>query len=181
MFYSENASKHCFIDSLATEEVYTRVCRDYQFIDIPTHGCADNPDNPYIIFHESDNDSVLLATNDGKLELEDVFDLYPMRADLVTLTACQSGIGKNIPGEGMISLVRGFLYAGVSNITYSLFKIKSGYSKEIMVNFYSEINKQKGNVSYSKALQLAKIRLIDDQNQAATPSDWSPIILMGVN
>jgi|GEM_PF-3081570 len=178
-YYNNEPNKYCHIDSLATKEEFIKQCKEFRYIDLPTHGCTENINNPYLQFYTPKNKKDL--TDDGRLEMEDVFNLYPMKADLLTLTACQSGLGENIPGEGMISLVRGFLYAGVSNITYSLFNIKSGYSKEIMVNFYSEINKQKGEISYSRAMQLAKIRLMDDQKQDVTPIDWSPIILMGVN
>lgn len=178
---SPSDSSSCYISNFATEGSFIKNCRKYRLIDIASHGCLEDKANPYIVFYNKNRKSESLSDN-GKLDIKDIFNLYPMDADLVTLSACESGMGKNIAGEGMISLVRGFLYAGASNITYSLFEVNDSDAKDLMITFYKKIALNPKEISYSKAMQKAKVALLDKEtNPNLRIIDWSPIILMGIN
>ncbi len=98
-----------------------------------------------------------------------------MNADLVVLSACESGVGKLVTGEGFISMSRAFSSTGVSNLVFSLWKVTDVYAKEIMLSFYSELLKGE---SYSNSLRKAKMKMIKSKNMSI-PILWSCFLLIG--
>ena len=94
----------------------------------------------------------------------------------MVLSSCESGIGRYVEGEGVMSLTRGFIYSGTPNIVCSLWKVYDRYTEKLMVKFYKQILKDK---SYSRALQMAKIKMINDK-KTADPRKWSGFVLIGV-
>ena len=119
------------------------------------------------------------------LFLNEVYNLE-LNADLVTLSACESGIGKSVKGEGLLSLSRGFLYAGAKNLVVSLWKADDQATSELMLAFYQELLKGK---SKAEALREAKLQLLEHEWQKgearhlgteyADPSCWASFILVG--
>jgi len=107
--------------------------------------------------------------------------LYPneisqlqLNSDLVFLSCCKSGVGKLAEGEGMLSINRNFLYSGVSNIVFTLFKIYDRKTPMLTQRFYEEV--LQNQKTYAQALQLAKKQMIE---QNIPPKYWSGFLLLG--
>jgi CHAT domain-containing protein len=75
---------------------------------------------------------------DGYLRLHDIYNLN-LPADLVVLSACQTGVGKQIKGEGLIRLTRGFTYAGAARVVASLWKVDDEATRDLMEEFYKQM------------------------------------------
>jgi CHAT domain-containing protein len=96
-------------------------------------------------------------------------------ADLVVLSACESGLGKVVRGEGILGLTRGFLYAGARNVVVSLWQVADKSTADLMVEFYRNVL---NGESFSAALRNAKLALIK-AGKYAYPLEWSPFVLVG--
>jgi CHAT domain-containing protein len=114
---------------------------------------------------------------DGVLYSGEIYNLK-LNADLVVLSACETGLGKIQKGEGIIGLTRALLYAGTKNIIVSLWKVTDKSTSDLMVDFYKNSLKSKGRLSYSGALRNAKLKMISERKYAH-PFFWSPFILIG--
>ncbi|WP_299452895.1 CHAT domain-containing protein [uncultured Microscilla sp.] len=100
----------------------------------------------------------------------------PLKAQLVVLSSCESGVGKFETGEGVMSLARGFLHAGAQSVVSSLWEADDVYTKKLMILFYNRALFQK--VPYSQALSFAKRQLLSQEPQLH-PKYWSNFILIG--
>src|SRR6185503_5480807 len=78
------------------------------------------------------------SPQDGYLSLPDIYHLR-VPVDLVVLSACQTGLGKDVRGEGLIGLTRGFMYAGASSVVASLWKVDDEATAELMKRFYKNM------------------------------------------
>jgi CHAT domain-containing protein len=114
---------------------------------------------------------------DGVLFLGEIYNLR-LDADLVTLSACETGLGKISRGEGIIGLTRALLYAGARNVMVSLWKVADASTGDLMVNFYTNILEARKNTRISAAMREAKLSMIKDQKYA-NPYYWSPFIMVG--
>lgn len=144
----------------------------YNLIHFATHASANDefPDYSYLAFEDTDNSSNLLY-------VKDLYN-YQINADMVTLSACQTGFGKLQKGEGMLSLARGFNYAGVPSIVTTLWKINDQSTSEIMQSFYENLS---DGLSKKEALRQAKISYLDSNDDAFLrhPYYWSGIVITG--
>ncbi|MDH3252369.1 MAG: CHAT domain-containing protein, partial [Ignavibacteria bacterium] len=95
--------------------------------------------------------------------------------DLVVLSSCESGMGKLMRGEGMLSMTRGFFYAGARNVMFSLWKVYDHHTRQLMVEFYDNIHR---GLSFSSSLQKAKLKLISNAT-SAFPAKWAGFVLLG--
>ncbi len=111
---------------------------------------------------------------DGLLQAYEVFNLK-LRADLVTLSACQTGMGKELRGEGVIGLTRAFMFAGASSVMVSLWQVSDRSTADLMIRFYQHLNRKQ---SKTEALRRAKLELIG-RGHYAHPYYWAPFILTG--
>ncbi len=109
----------------------------------------------------------------GKLYISDVMNLQ-LKAELVVLSSCESGVGKLQQGEGMMALHRAFLYAGAQNIVYSLFKVPQDSTSELIQTFFRYALEGNG---YPDALRKAKLELV--KNESMEPIDWAGFALIG--
>lgn len=159
----------------AKEDSFKTNVSDYKIVHIASHSFMneDQPDISGVIFAQP-TDSVF--TNDGILYSAETYNL-DLSADLVVLSSCESGLGKLFKGEGMIALTRGFLYSGVSNIIFSLWKIPDKHTSELMVEFYKQMISGK---SYAESLRQAKLKLISN-SLTARPRSWAGFLLIGVD
>ena len=98
-------------------------------------------------------------------------------ADLVVLSACETGLGKISKSEGIIGLSRALLYAGADNIIVSLWKVSDESTTKLMVDFYS--NLLENEIDKAKALHDAKLKMIEQGGTFAHPFFWSPFVLIG--
>jgi CHAT domain-containing protein len=111
---------------------------------------------------------------DGLLQVYEVFNLK-LTADLVVLSACKTGLGKEVKGEGLIGLTRAFLYAGARSVVVSLSQVVDASTAELMARFYEEMDRIQEK---AEALRRAKLGLIEG-GRYAHPYYWSPFILVG--
>lgn len=112
---------------------------------------------------------------DGFLRLHDVYNLR-FEADLVVLSACETALGKEIKGEGIIGLTRGFMYAGNSDVVASLWKVDDRATTELMKRFYQKMLKE--NLRPADALRKAQISMIREK-AAQNPFYWAAFTLQG--
>ena len=80
-------------------------------------------------------------TQDGFLRANDIYNLK-LPAELVVLSACQTGLGKEIKGEGLVGLTRGFMYAGAARVVVSLWNVNDKATADLMTKFYEKMLKQ---------------------------------------
>ncbi|HEX6728927.1 MAG TPA: CHAT domain-containing protein, partial [Pyrinomonadaceae bacterium] len=146
----------------------------YSIVHFATHGLLD-PKRP-------EHSGLLLSTitPDGKaqngfLSLQDV---YQLRApvNLVVLSACQTGLGKDVRGEGLIGLTRGFMYAGASSVVASLWKVDDEATAELMKHLYS--NMLEKGMTPAAALREAQ-NSIREQPLWRAPYYWAGFTLQG--
>ena len=113
-----------------------------------------------------------LHGQDGLLELDEVTNLK-LNADLVVLSACQTGQGRMWNAEGVSGLARAFLYAGSRGVLCSLWRVDDAATAELMVALDSGL---KAGQAASEALRSAQIAMIQDERP---PLEWAPFILIG--
>jgi CHAT domain-containing protein len=111
---------------------------------------------------------------DGFLTVPEIFNLK-LSADLAVLSACQTALGKEVTGEGLVGLSRAFFYAGVPSLIVSLWNVVDGSTPDLMLDFYQNLDRMQDKV---KALQAAKLSMIS-RREYAHPSYWAPFILLG--
>ena len=96
-----------------------------------------------------------------------------LQADLVVLSACETGLGKEVKGEGLMSLMRAFMYAGASSVVISLWNVNDESASDLMIRFYRNL---KTGMSKGEALRQAQLETINDNG---FPFFWAPFILVG--
>lgn len=173
MFESQNKKSAGYFHNLATEENFKKNISEYKYIHIATHGIMNEkyPDLSGLIFSQpSDTSSV----EDGVLYAGEAYNLN-LNADILTLSSCESGIGKLVSGEGLMALTRGFLYSGVKNIIVSLWDVYDKYTRDLMIDLYKNI--LNGN-TYASSLRQAKLNMIKNSD-TAFPGKWSGFVLIG--
>ena len=114
-------------------------------------------------------------SEDGFLRLHDIYNLH-LPAELVVLSACDTATGKSVKGEGLVSLVRGFMYAGASRVVASLWKVDDEATKELMVNFYRGMIEE--SLSAAAALRQAQLKMWNEKYWRS-PFFWGAFVLQG--
>jgi CHAT domain-containing protein/Tfp pilus assembly protein PilF len=147
----------------------------YGLVHFATHGCIDNrhPELSGLVLSQVDREG---RAQDGILWLKDIYDLH-LNADLVVLSACQTALGKEIQGEGLISLTRGFLYAGSARVVASLWKVEDRATFQLMKRFYGALL-GKTPQSAAAALRQAQLDMARDK-RFASPYYWAGFSLQG--
>ncbi|HEY9808580.1 MAG TPA: tetratricopeptide repeat protein [Halomicronema sp.] len=146
----------------------------YQIIHLATHGLLDpvNPELSGIVLSLYDSQG---KSQDGFLRLHDIFNLN-LPAELVVLSACETGLGENIKGEGLIGLTRGFMYAGAKRVVVSLWSVNDVATSELMAKFYQKILQEKQNPV--TALREAKLEMWKSE-QWKSPYYWAAFTVQG--
>ena len=114
---------------------------DYRILHFATHGLLDStrPELSSLVFSLYDEDG---KAKDGFLRLDQIYNLN-LDSDLVVLSACQTALGKDVRGEGLIGLTRGFMYAGARRVVASLWKVDDAATAEFMRRFYRNFLQKK--------------------------------------
>lgn len=162
-----------YLENEATEaNLKSAKLSSYRYLHFATHGFVNeaNPKLSGLIFAP---DSA--SGEDGVLYLPEIYNLG-LNADLVVLSACETGLGKISRGEGLIGLSRGFLYAGAANLLVSLWQINDVSTANLMVEFYRNMLDGRGKTA---ALREAKQTLMSSNPQYANPYYWAPFVLIG--
>lgn len=92
------------------------------------------------------------------------------------LSACETGIGKMVRGEGMIGLTRAFMYAGAPSLVVSLWRVADLSTARLMEQFYDKLVTQR--LGKDESLRQAKLALLEEE-VLAHPFSWAPFILVG--
>jgi CHAT domain-containing protein/Tfp pilus assembly protein PilF len=121
---------------------------------------------------------LLLARDDdpsdnGLLQVYEIFNLE-LTADLVVLSACDTALGKNVSGEGLIGVSRALLYAGAASVVVSLWQVSDASASDLMIRFYRHLSEGKQK---SEALRLSKLEMIREGK--AHPYHWAAFTLIG--
>jgi CHAT domain-containing protein len=114
-------------------------------------------------------------TEDGFLRAHELYNLN-LPAELVVLSACQTGLGKQIRGEGMIGLTRGFMHAGAARVVVSLWNVNDKATSELMTRFYQKMLKEQQTPA--AALRAAQVELWK-QKTWQSPYFWAAFVLQG--
>lgn len=112
---------------------------------------------------------------DGFLRANEIYNLN-LPAELVVLSACQTGLGKEIKGEGLVGLTRGFMYAGAARVVVNLWSVSDNATSELMGEFYRKMLKE--GQRPAEALRTAQIKMWK-QKQWASPYYWAAFTLQG--
>jgi CHAT domain-containing protein len=147
----------------------------YGLVHFATHGCIDNrhPELSGLVLSQVDARG---RRQDGILWLKDIYNLR-LNADLVVLSACQTALGKEIQGEGLIGLTRGFLYAGSSRVVASLWKVNDRATSQLMHLFYKSML-GKEHLRAAAALQHAQLEMRKVPGRSS-PYYWAAFSLQG--
>jgi CHAT domain-containing protein/predicted negative regulator of RcsB-dependent stress response len=148
---------------------------EYRIVHFAAHGILNNihPELSGIVLSLVDKEG---HPQDGFLRLQDIYNLR-LPAELVVLSACQTGLGKEIKGEGLIGLTRGFMYAGALRIVASLWKVDDRATGELMKRFYQGMLGPEA-LSPAGALRQAQLSLWK-QKQWRAPYYWAAFVLQG--
>jgi CHAT domain-containing protein len=148
---------------------------EYRIVHFATHGMLNNihPELSGIVLSLIDKTG---RQQDGFLRLQDIYSLK-LSAELVVLSACQTGLGKEIKGEGLIGLTRGFMYAGAPRIVASLWKVDDRATSELMKRFYQGLLGPEA-LSAAGALRQAQLSIWKEKQWRA-PYYWAAFVLQG--
>lgn len=151
---------------------------EYQMVHFATHGCISEkrPASSGLIFSLLDRTG---EYTDGYLRLNDIYNLK-LPAELVTLSACESGKGKQVEGEGLIGLSRGFMYAGAKSVTVSLWNVNDRATARLMEKYYTKMLKD--GLPPSQALRAAQLEMWNgnkSNNRWKAPYYWAAFTVLG--
>lgn len=147
---------------------------NYRIVHFATHGLldSDRPELSGLVLSLIDENG---APQNGFLRMADIYNLR-LRAEMVVLSACQTGLGKEIKGEGLIGLTRGFMYAGAQRVVASLWQVDDMATAELMKRFYRGVLKD--GARPAAAMRAAQLELMK-QKRWSTPYYWAGFILQG--
>jgi CHAT domain-containing protein len=146
----------------------------YRMVHFATHGLLNNvhPELSGVVLSLVDEKG---ADTDGFLRLHDIFNLN-LPAELVVLSACETGLGKDVQGEGLVGLTRGFMYAGAKRVAVSLWSVNDVATAELMKRFYQQML-EKG-VNPVAALRAAQLEMLKSEQWKA-PYYWAAFVVQG--
>lgn len=158
----------------ATETAFKELASGFEIIHLAVHGVGDTE---YAIDSRLEFNSSLDSINDGKLYAHELYNLDLKKLRLAVLSACETGIGKEVAGEGVFSIARGFAYAGAPSIVMSLWKVSDKHTARLIESFYKKLD---GGESIDRALRSAKLSFLENaDNVEAFPYHWSGFIAQG--
>jgi CHAT domain-containing protein len=170
---SEDSMKALDFDASVQKAVSGELA-GYRIVHFATHGLLNtaHPELSGLVLSLFDRQG---KSQNGFLKLQDVYNLN-LPTDLVVLSACQTGLGREIKGEGLVGLTRGFMYAGARNVVASLWKVNDVATAELMGHFYSALLTD--GMQPAAALRSAQLTLWR-QNRWASPYYWAPFTIQG--
>jgi CHAT domain-containing protein/Tfp pilus assembly protein PilF len=168
------AQRQVYLGEDAREETVKSEKLDaYRYIHFASHGFIDEskPGRSGILLSRDAH-----SAEDGILQMGEIMRLR-LKAELVTLSACSTGLGKLVSGEGILGLTRAFFYSGARNVTVSLWNVNDSSTSTLMKAFYESLNQ---GLSKGAALRQAKLTLL--RGKEATwhhPYYWAAFVMVG--
>jgi CHAT domain-containing protein/tetratricopeptide (TPR) repeat protein len=164
-----------FRNESATEENFRKHSKDYDILHLAMHAFINDSLPAFSRFAFSQNNDNQ-PQKDGWLNTADIYNL-DIKARLTVLSACNTGSGNLRKGEGVMSLARGFLYAGCPTIVMTLWEVEDNAGTKIMSSFYQNLKKGR---STDEALRLAKLNYLENANpRMAHPHYWLGYVSIG--
>ena len=165
---AEYTESNTLMEYESTETNFKINAPSFSRIHLATHGFfnEENPLYSFMLFNQTEED-------DGLLEVHEIFGL-DLRAEMIVLSACQTGLGKISRGDDIIGLSRAFLFAGTPRVVVSLWNVADESTAYLMIRF----NKYLKTHSAANALHLAQH---DAMHKYPDPFYWAPFILIGVD
>jgi CHAT domain-containing protein len=147
---------------------------DYRIVHFATHGLLNSeyPELSGLALSLVDENG---KAQDGFLRMHEIYNLR-LPADLVVLSACQTALGKEIKGEGLVGLTRGFMYAGAERVVASLWQVDDLATAELMKRFYQAMLKD--GLRPAEALRAAQIEM-SKQKRWSAPYYWAGFVIQG--
>lgn len=155
------------MDNAATKNAFLKDAKNYSILHLSTHGTGGDFFEP-----------AQIAFIDKPISINELYSI-DLNTDLVVLSACETGVGELKRGEGVLSIARGFQYAGAKKVLYSLWQISDLSTSQIMASFYKRLDHSK-SVSYSnRQSKLDYLNNKDIKNLKKSPYYWSAFTLYG--
>jgi CHAT domain-containing protein len=154
--------------------VLSKELGQYRIVHFATHGLLDNehPDLSGLVFSLVDEQG---KPQNGFLDLEDIYNL-DLPVDMVVLSACETALGKEIRGEGLVGLTRGFMYAGAPRVVASLWKVDDAATADLMGRFYRAMLHD--HLRPAAALRQAQLEM-SKEKRWTNPYDWAAFVIQG--
>jgi CHAT domain-containing protein len=180
--------RQAYLDRAASEERAKAVGKGARILHFATHGFVDDrsPFDSGLVL--SIPEELTEGRDNGLLQVWEIFESVRLNADLVVLSACETGVGEIRGGEGIIGLTRAFQYAGARSVLASLWRVEDEATAELMQRFYRHL---KAGKAKDEALRAAQVELIRrplrvpdgrgdwTQRNAAPPYFWAALQLVG--
>ena len=169
-----SAESKVYLGAEAREEtVKSEKLADFRYVHFASHGFLDEttPGRSGILLARDPQSS-----EDGILQMDEIMRLK-MNADLVTLSACSTGLGKFVNGEGVLGLTRAFFYAGARNVAVSLWNVNDSATATLMGDFYRNLNR---GLPKAEAMRRAKLAMLrGSQASWRHPYYWAAFVVQG--
>ena len=146
----------------------------YRFLHFATHGLLDSryPSLSALALSQYDENG---RAQEGFLNVHDIYRLR-LNADVVVLSACETALGREIRGEGLLGLTQGFMYAGAKSLVVSLWKVSDRATAELMMRFYAHLFRD--GQSPAEALRNAQVSIASERGWRH-PYYWGAFVLIG--
>ncbi len=164
-----------YLGAEATEEHAKSIGGNVRYIHFATHGFLDErfPLNSALVL--TIPQKVAEGGDNGLLQAWEIFEQMRIDADLVTLSACNTALGQQMSGEGLVGLTRAFQYAGAHSILASLWSVEDFWTMRLMELFYGQLRAGKSKDEGLRQAQLSLLR----QPGSSSPSRWAAFTLIG--
>ena len=162
---AELFSSKAYSGPSVSKDMVVRTCTNKDIIHFSCHG----------FFNDVDPlSSGIVLYNKAVLTAREIFDMR-LNTELVTLSACETGLNERSPGDELIGLTRAFLYAGAPSVVVSLWSVDAQSTHDLMLGFYRHLKK---GLDKATALQQAQIKIMEEK-EYSHPYYWAPFILVG--
>ncbi len=160
-------------DAAADPELLARLA-DYRVLHFATHALLDRrrPELSGLVLSRWDETG---RPRDGLLRLHDIYDLR-LPAELAVLSACETGLGRELRGEGLVGLTRGFMYAGTPRLVVSLWRVDDAATAALMSHFYANLLNERMRPPAALRLAQRSMRLSD---RWSAPYYWAGFVFVG--
>ncbi|MDF1575935.1 MAG: CHAT domain-containing protein [Bacteroidales bacterium] len=171
----ETVPSKVFINEQATEANFKKYAADYNVLHLATHTIMKD-DAPLYSLLAFTNAKSADSTEDNRLYAYEIYNMK-LNAQMAVLSSCNSGFGKMQKGEGMMSLARGFIYAGCPSIIMTLWQVADKSSSELMTSFYKYLKRGKSKQEAMRHAKIDYLELADDLT--SNPYFWSGFVVLG--
>lgn len=170
----EGLKGNILLDERATKANFLQSSNHYDILHLATHAVMDasKPSQSFIAFYPADS----TRPDSYKLYLNELYGLNLDSTRLMLLSACETGVGQLVEGEGVMSLSRGVLYAGCPSVVTTLWPANDKSTAYIINRFYRYMDK---GYDLTNALRLSKLDFVKQYPKQMHPSYWAHLILIG--